>query len=474
MIKQKTIKYNGSERKSGVLMHISSLYDKYGIGTFGQCAFDFADFLKKSRQSLWQILPINPIGKGNSPYSSPSAFAIEPLFIDLTLLKNDGYIDEGDLSALPFRSSKRVNYTQVRQSRKIIFEKVYSKFKNNLPGDFDAFCRDNEYWLNGFAEFMCKNGKDALYHKMLQYFAFKQWNRLKKYANSLGIKIIGDMPIYVSYKSADVFNNPDNFLLDENKIPTVVSGCPPDAFTKDGQLWGNPVYNWKKMKQNNYGWWAERLAHLAKLFDIIRIDHFRGFEDYYAVPFGEKTAVNGKWFKGPSKDFFKSIRAQLPDLNIIAEDLGNLTPAVKGLLEYTGYPGMKILQFAFDSRENSDYLPHNYDKNSVCYTGTHDNNTTLGWIRTADENDILYAKQYFNVKTDKGLLNAMVRGAFASVSNTVIIPVQDILELGSSARMNTPSTVGSKNWSFRADKNAFTEELAQRLSALSSIYKRNE
>lgn len=462
------------KRKSGVLMHISSLYDAYGIGTFGQCAYDFADFLKQSGQSLWQILPLNPIGKGNSPYSSASAFAIEPLFIDLRLLLKDGYLAETDLNSLLFKPGKKTNYTRVRLGRREAFEKVYSNFKSRVPNDFEGFCREHAYWLQDYAQLMSKKERDALYHKMLQYFAFKQWHSLKKYVNSLGIKIIGDMPIYVSAGSADVLYHPQNFLLDEHGQPTVVSGCPPDAFTKEGQLWGSPCYDWKRMKREDYSWWVKRLVHARKLFDIIRIDHFRGFEDYYAVPFGEKTAINGKWYKGPSKDFFRSIQAQLPDLHIIAEDLGNLTEDVKKLLDYTGFPGMKILQFAFDSRENSDYLPHNYTKNSVCYTGTHDNNTTLGWIKSADRRDVSYAKAYFHVKTDKGLLQAMIRGAFASVCDTVIIPAQDILCLGSSARMNTPSTVGSKNWSFQADKDAFTAEKAEYLFSLSKIYKRNE
>lgn len=464
-----------NKRKSGVLMHISSLYDDYGIGTFGRCAYDFADFLKKSGQSLWQILPINPIGKGNSPYSSPSAFAIEPLFIDLRILAADGYIDEQDLAGLSLKSCKKVNYTRVKIGRKAVFNKAYVNFKNNIPCDFEDFCNENYFWLNDYAEFMCEScGNEALYYKMLQYFAFGQWHGLKKYVNSLGIRIIGDVPIYVSAESADVFFNADIFLLDENMKPAAVSGCPPDAFTKEGQLWGNPLYNWRALKQSGYKWWVKRLEHSKRLFDIIRIDHFRGFEAFYAVPCGEKTAVNGRWLKGPSKDFFKSVYSEIPDLNIIAEDLGSLTPNVKALLDYTGCPGMKILQFAFDSRENSDYLPHNYNRNCVCYTGTHDNDTTLGWIKTADKNDVSYAKKYFNVKTDKGLLNAMICGAFASVSSTVIIPAQDILGLESSARMNTPSTISSRNWSFRADKSAFTDEIAQRLKQLSEIYKRNE
>lgn len=462
------------KRKSGLLMHISSLYDEYGIGTFGQCAYDFADFLKMAGQSLWQILPLNPVGRGNSPYSSASAFAIEPLFIDLKLLKEAGFIFETDLAGILLKNGKRVNYTQVRRIRKTVFAAAYQNFKCNVPADFEVFCSENAFWLNDYAEYMSKTGEDILYHKMLQYFAFSQWHALKKYVNSLGIQIIGDMPFYVSLNSADVVFHSENFLLDENVKPIAVAGCPPDDFSKDGQLWGNPVYNWLQMKKDGYSWWVSRLSHAQRLFDIIRIDHFRAFEDYYAVPCGEKTAVNGSWHKGPSKDFFKKIKAQLPDLNIIAEDLGFLTPNVKRLLEYTGYPGMKILQFAFDSRENSDYLPHNYIKNSVCYTGTHDNDTTLGWIRTADKKDVLYAKEYFGVKTDKGLLHAMIRGAFASVCDTAVIPAQDILKLGSCARMNTPATVSSKNWSFRADKNAFTAELAEQLSSFSSIYKRNE
>lgn len=463
-----------NKRKSGVLLHISSLYDDFGIGTFGRCAYDFVDFLHSANQSLWQILPINPIGRGNSPYSSSSAFAIEPLFIDLRLLEKNGFADKNELSIAFDKNCRRVNYARVRRLREVVFKKVYSRFFQNIPSGFEAFCRKNDYWLTDFSEYMSKDGSDALYHKMLQFFAFEQWHCLKEYANSQGVEIIGDIPIYVAAESADVAYNPDVFLLDEKGRPRVLAGCPPDDFAKSGQLWGNPVYNWEKLRQNKYDWWVKRLAHNSKLFDIIRIDHFRGFEDYYAVPFGEKTAENGRWHKGPSKHFFKVINSQLPDLNIIAEDLGNLTENVKKLLDYTGYPGMKILQFAFNSRENSDYLPHNYVRNSVCYTGTHDNNTTLGWIRTADKSDVAYAKDYFGVRTDRGLLNAMIRGAFASVCSTVIIPAQDILGLGAVSRMNTPASVGAKNWSFRVDKNVFTGETAEKLSRLSALYKRNE
>ena len=309
------------------------------------------------------------------------------------------------------------------------------------------------------------------YHKMLQYLFYKQWNNLKDYVNSKRIKIIGDIPIYVAADSADVWASPQNFNLDENYCAQEVAGCPPDKFSEDGQLWGNPLFDWDYMKKDNYSWWIRRIAHNMRLYDIIRIDHFRGFDSYYAVSAKEKTAKSGVWREGPKEEFFNSVREQLGEISIIAEDLGYLTPSVKNLLKSTGFPGMKVLQFAFDSREASDYMPHNYDKNSVVYTGTHDNNTIMGWVKEAPPDDVELAKNYLALSRAEGFNWGMIRGALSSVSSTAIITAQDILSLDGRARMNTPSTIGG-NWMWRAKKGAFTHTLAEKLLEYTKLYQR--
>ncbi len=491
------------KRQCGILMHISSLSSEYGIGTLGEKAYEFADFLKASGQSLWQILPLCPTSFGDSPYQSFSSFAGNPFFIDFDLLRKENLLKKSDYADINWGSHpEKVDYEKVYRGRKIVFDILYRNFVKNIPTEFYEFCEAQDYWLSDFSLFMAekearfgmpwvywnndikkrkpitveaekeKFKAEIQYHKMLQYFFYKQWNELKAYVNSENIKIIGDIPIYVASDSADVWSSPQNFQLDENYNAIEVAGCPPDKFTEDGQLWGNPLFDWEYMKKDNYSWWIKRIAHNMRLYDIIRIDHFRGFDSYYAIPAKEKTAKNGIWREGPKMDFFDSVREQLGSIPIIAEDLGYLTPSVKQLLENTGFPGMKVLQFAFDSREASDYMPHNYNKNSVVYTGTHDNDTVIGWIKAAPEQDVELAKKYLLLSRAEGFNWGMIRAAVSSVSATAVITAQDILSLDGKARMNTPSTIGG-NWVWRAKDGAFTSEIAEKLLDYTKLYQRN-
>ncbi len=481
------------KRASGVLMHISSLPGCFGIGTLGKNAFRFVDYLVSMGQSYWQILPLNPISeKGcNSPYQSCSAFAGNELFIDLEVLCDWGYLKPEDYEGINYGNETKVDYSALYKSRQSAFLKLYKNFCKDIPKDFYEFCKENSAWLQDYALFMaikeqsgdkefylwssgirhkCEKSlkrwekcceKTVLYHKMLQYFFFKQWYALKEYANKNGIKIIGDAPIYVSLDSADVWANPHLFMLNSELLPTVVAGCPPDSFSKNGQLWGNPTYDWEELKKQGYYWWIERIRHCLKLYDVVRIDHFRGFESYYCVPYTAKNAKAGCWQKGPGMDFINALKEELPDAAIIAEDLGFLTESVKELLSTSGFYGMKVLQFAFDSRESNDYLPYKYKENSVVYTGTHDNDTILGWEKYAKKEDVQYAKKYLRTEN---LSEGMMAAALASNSNLCILTMQDILLLGASARMNIPGTKDG-NWQWRC-----TEE---QLSHVSKFLKDN-
>lgn len=483
-------------------MHISSLSSDYGIGTMGKSAYDFVDFLHKAGQSYWQILPICPTGFGDSPYQSFSSFAGNPYFIDLDFLRESGLLKKGDYADLNFgANSEKVDFKKIYTNRYKVFKIAYSNFTRKIPTEFYEFCEKQDFWLTDFALFMAEkdaNGgkpwneweeqikkrrpaaiekdkekfkSEIQFYKMLQYLFYRQWQSLKEYANAKGIEIIGDLPIYVAGDSADVWASPQNFYLNDEFEPIEVAGCPPDGFTENGQLWGNPLYDWDYMKKDNYSWWIRRIAHCMKIYDVLRIDHFRGFDSYYCIDANEKTAKNGVWRKGPGMDFFSSVKEQLGNLNIIAEDLGHLTPSVKELLQQSGFPGMKVLQFAFDSRENSDYLPHNYNKNCIVYTGTHDNDTLLGWFRNAPEKDTEYAKEYLAINEEEGCCWGMLRGAWASVGNTVIVTAQDILGLDEKSRMNTPSTLGG-NWQWRAKKDAFSDELAEKIKNYTKLYNR--
>ena len=447
------------------------------------------------------MLPLGPTGYGDSPYQSFSTFAGNPYFIDFELLVGQDFLQKKDYENISWGSDEtQVDYGLLYEQRHKLFSIIQKNFEKNTPADFESFCKENAFWLDNYSLFMAikdaHNGVSFLewekeiinreeqslkkwtekcsdrinYYKILQYLFFAQWNNLKKYANDNGIKIIGDIPIYVAADSADVWSNPEQFMLDENHVPIEVAGCPPDGFSADGQLWGNPVYNWDYMKKDNYSWWKKRLEMSLKNYDVLRIDHFRGFDSYYCIPFGDTTAKNGVWKKGPGTALFEEIKKCYGELPIIAEDLGFLTDSVRQMLKDVGYPGMKVLQFAFDSRENSDYLPHSYSKNSVVYTGTHDNDTVIGWTSSAPAEDYSNAKKYLRTN-DKNFPTEMMLAAIESVSNTCILCMQDLIGLDGSARMNTPSTVGN-NWKWRATQNQITENISEFLSYYTKLYNR--
>ncbi|MDO4742820.1 MAG: 4-alpha-glucanotransferase [bacterium] len=487
---------------SGILLHISSLPSKYGIGTLGKEAYKFVDFLCKSGQKYWQVLPLGPTGFGDSPYQSFSCFAGNEYFIDLDTLCDEGLLSETDLHELEPHCNDFVDYGWVYDTRFKILEKAYNNFKNRIPDDYISFCDQNRHWLDDYAAFMAfKNhfeGKawscwetaikfrnkyafnklkselhDKIeFFKVVQYLFYKQWFSLKRYANFNGIQIIGDLPIYAAFDSADVWANPTQFLLDDNLMPQSVAGCPPDCFSEDGQVWGNPLYDWKHMKNDRYCWWITRMKHSCELFDIIRIDHFRGFDEYYSIPFGDTTAANGRWESGPGMDLFDEINRRL-NPKIIAEDLGIITQSVRQLLQSTGFPGMKVLQFAFESDQNNPYLPHNYPENCVAYTGTHDNDTILGWFDSAQPEQALFAIQYLGLTKQEGYNWGMMRAVWNSPADTVIVTMQDLLSLTNEARMNLPSTLGD-NWKWRMTADQISPSLANKLNTLMRRYNRIE
>lgn len=489
-------------RTSGVLMHISSLPGDTGIGTLGIEAYRFVDFLKQSGQTYWQVLPLCPTSFGDSPYQSFSTFAGNPYFIDFDLLCSDGLLNKSDYSKINWGTNiEKVDYSKLYKNRFIVLENAYMNFDLN-DADYKNFCNENLFWLDDFALYMALknscNGKswsewpydlktrkttaiqeakeklkdEIEFQKFIQYLFFKQWKNLKNYANENGIKIIGDIPIYVAADSADVWANPKQFLLDRDSNPIEVAGCPPDAFTADGQLWGNPLYDWEYMKKDDYSWWKERIKHQYSLCDVVRIDHFRGFESYYCIPAGAKTAKIGEWRKGPGIEFFREIERDLGKMNIIAEDLGFLTPAVKKMLKQSKYPGMKVLQFAFDTDEDNDYTLHNFTKNSVAYTGTHDNDTIMGYMtKTAPRKTRKRAKEYLRLTRKEGYNWGMMKAIWSSNSDTAIVTMQDLLGLGNEARMNFPSTV-KNNWQWRAKPDYLSDELANKIKYYTELYKR--
>ena len=489
-------------RTSGVLMPISSLPSPYGIGTMGKAARKFVDFLKKGGQKYWQILPICPTSYGDSPYQSFSSFAGNPYFIDLEMLCKDKLLTRKECESFDWgKSEQYIDYGIMYVSRYALLRKVYNRFVKEIPQDYRDFCDREKEWLDEYALFMAlkdmnggvawsewpsqykhrhwdaleavrrQNADDINFYKMLQYLFFKQWNELKAYANENGIQIIGDVPIYVSGDSADVWANPDQFYLDEERNPIDVAGCPPDAFSEDGQLWGNPLFRWDAMKADGYSWWTKRISAMAKLYDIVRIDHFRGFDSYYAIPADAPTAKIGEWRQGPGMDLFNALEQKLGKLPIIVEDLGFLTPSVHQLLKDSGFPGMKVIQFAFDSREGSDYLPHNYPTHCVVYSGTHDNDTSEGWMKNAPKESVKFAKEYLNLTKEEGYSWGMMRGAWSSVADMAIVPIQDLLGLGTQARINTPSTLGN-NWKWRATADQINNKLAARLYKYTEMYGR--
>lgn len=489
----------------GILLHISSLPGKYGIGTMGKNAYRFVDFLKESGQEYWQILPIGPTGYGDSPYQCYSAYAGNPLLIDLDMLIEDGLInsDDHDLQVLE-QKHNFADYAQLYSFKNVILHKASAKFFSTADmaqlASFKRFCAENNFWLEDYALFMSLKylfrqvmwtewdddirlrkteavekyteelAEDIRCWKFIQYKFFEQYSALKQYANKNGIKIYGDMPIYVSMDSSDIWANPDLFMLDEDRRPTKVAGCPPDDFSPTGQLWGNPLYNWDKMDEDGYAWWISRVDYSGNLFDLTRIDHFRGFESFYAIPAEDKTAENGEWLKGPSMKLFNAIKAALGEVKLVAEDLGFLTDEVKAMLKEAGYPGMNVLEFAFYGKEDSNYLPHNYVRNSVTYIGTHDNDTALGWFDSLEKKDRKFAKKYMGLNKKEGVCGGLIRTAFASVSDLVVIQMQDYLELGSEARMNIPSTIGGGNWAWRMSENDLTPELSKRIRKYAETY----
>lgn len=491
-------------RRSGMLLPIASLPSKYGIGSFSKEAYDFIDILEESGQSLWQILPIGPTGYGDSPYQSFSTFAGNPYFIDLDELVEEGLLSEEECNSYDWGSNNEyIDYEKIYLSRFKILRKAYERSNISKNKIFKEYCEINKWWLHDYALYMSikdsfgskswiewdddirsrkeeaiskyeeKLKDDIIFYKYQQYLFTKQWSKLKAYANKKGISIIGDIPIYVALDSSDTWANPELFQLDKDCMPTAVAGCPPDSFSKTGQLWGNPLYYWEYHKYTDYEWWIKRIEYSFKLYDIVRIDHFRGFDEYYSIPYGEKTAINGAWKKGPGLDLFKYIKEKLGDVEIIAEDLGFLTESVKQLLKDTGYPGMKIIQFAFDSREESDYLPHNYDKNCIVYTGTHDNSTIKGWYEEISLQDKRMCVNYMNNKyTRENIIHwDFICLAMRSVANTCIIPVQDYLGLGNEARINVPSTLGD-NWKWRMKSDSFSKNLIKKIKMLTKLYGR--
>lgn len=488
-------------RKSGILMHISSLPGPYGIGSLGKSAYEFVDFLAQAGQSYWQLLPLCPTGYGDSPYQSFSTFAGNPYLIDLDSLIAEGLLKKEEVEAICWGVAQcRVDYKSLYLNRGKLFSLACSRFVPDAS--FDAFIRENAWWLEDYALFMALKetlrgkpwqewspdlmmrdartlekvrqelSQQIRCHQFMQYLFFRQWDALHSYAGEKGIRVIGDVPIYVPLDSADVWANQNLFQLDSNRRPTALAGCPPDSFSADGQLWGNPLYDWEKMKQNGYGWWLLRLGSAARMYDVIRFDHFRGFESYWSIPAEEDTAINGVWVKGPGEDFIRAVQKAFPDTEFIAEDLGFVTPQVRQLQEFSGYPGMKVIQFAFDSREAGDYSPHNYPVNSVCYSGTHDNPTMLQWFSEANPADVRRAERYFGLNREEGYVWGMLRGCMQSVSKLCVVQMQDYLELDGAARMNVPGTLSADNWSWRAKPGYLTKDLVKRIYDMTKRYGR--
>ena len=488
-------------RCCGVLLPVFSIPSPYGIGTMGKAAYNWIDFLHQAGQQLWQVLPIGPTSYGDSPYQSFSAFAGNPYFIDLEMLCEIGLLKRDECVSLNGLGYDIViDYEKQYRFRYDILRKAFGRFHDHKR--LQDFCAEHE-WAKDYALFMAikdeqmgapwtqwplplrtRNGKalakkrkelheEVDYYIFLQMIFFEQWKQLSKYAKEQGVSIIGDIPIYVAMDSADTWANPDLFQLDAQCRPTAVAGCPPDAFTADGQLWGNPLYRWDVMARDGYRWWLDRIRASLELFDAVRIDHFRGFESYYAIPYGEVTAKNGKWVKGPGKGLIAAIKQSFPNVQIIAEDLGFLTQEVKELLSYSGFPGMKIIQFAFDSREKSDYIPFKYSRNCVVYTGTHDNETTLGWIESVSAESLQYAKSYLMCEdADKDrCVDLLITLALSSAADWAVIPIQDWLHLGREARINTPATIG-ENWRWRMKPDVCDAALAHKMRDKAVVYER--
>ena len=487
-------------RASGILLHISSLPSEYGIGTLGKEAYNFINFLRQSGQKFWQILPLGPT-EGNSPYQPVCCFGGNYYFIDPDILAAKGLLTGRELSEAKFESD-RVNYSHIRQSKKKLFWKAFERFAQNAPDDFENFCAHNSYWLEDFSAFSAlrdrfglewrrwprplafhetetiknfclENEKVVNFYKFLQYEFSGQWHELKNYANTKGIKIIGDMPIYPSDDGSDIWARPQLFDINSDLSLKSVAGVPPDAFSREGQLWGNPVYNWTAHRRDGYGWWKNRIRYAMDMYDAVRLDHFRGFESYWSIPAAAPTARQGSWKQGPGKDLFRRIFRGDDDFKIIAEDLGIITPQVRRLLKTTGFPGMKVLQFAFNPWENSDYLPHNIGENSVVYTGTHDNPTINRWWERQSPEHKKFFLDYGAWEDDKNIPDKMITLAFISRAKLAVVPMQDWLGLGEEGIMNIPSTIEG-NWEWRMKKEARTDRLARRIKRKTELYGRRK
>lgn len=490
-------------RQSGILLHMSSLPSPYGIGTLGKAAYRFMDFLKKAGQSCWQMLPINPTGYGDSPYQALSTFAGNPYLIDLERLVEEGLLQPEEILDKEWgENPARVDFSFLYQQRLPLLYKAFLRFDRQKNPEYENFIQEQKWWLEDFALFMALKKEhdqapwtewedgvrlrkpDAIkacrkrlneqmeFHFFLQYTFYRQWESLHRYAGEQGISLIGDVPIYVPMDSADVWVAPDHFQLDANRMPVIIAGCPPDAFSAVGQRWGNPIYDWKRMEQDGFDWWISRLRVAAHFFDTVRIDHFRGIESYWAIPAEEETAVKGEWRKGPGMNLIRAIHKSLPHAHFIAEDLGFLTPEVIQMQKESGFPGMKVLQFAFDSREAGNYLPFTYTRNSVCYTGTHDNETLLQWQQMISKENLQYAMDYLQLQDESRIPEAMICCGMASVSDLFVAQMQDYLGLGAEARMNKPSTLNSQNWTWRVLEEQFTDELAEEICRLTKLYGR--
>ena len=490
------------DRASGILLPISALPSPYGIGTLGKAAYAFADFLHAAGQKYWQLLPLGPTSYGDSPYQSFSTFAGNPYFIDLDLLAEEGFLDKEDLAAADWGNDPRyVDYGKIYEVRFDVLRRAFLRGRERDREAVERFQAENP-WLKNYALYMAVKAhfgmkswlewpdeairvrapeavaryekelaEDVAFYTYLQYLFFKQWGELREYIHSLGIRIIGDLPIYVAMDSADVWAEPEFFQLGEGNIPTEVSGVPPDYFSADGQLWGNPLYDYDRMRQDGFGWWIRRVEGASRLFDVIRIDHFRGLESYWAVPYGAETAREGRWRKGPGMDLVGVLTQWFHGLDIIAEDLGFLTPEVHQLLRDSGLPGMKVLEFAFDAREPSNYLPHTYERNCVCYVGTHDNETVMQWREQADRADVTFARKYLGLNEAEGFHWGMIRGGMSSVADTFVAQMQDYLGLGAEGRMNTPGTLGN-NWRWRLLPGEASPALARKIRRYAHMYGR--
>ncbi len=494
-------------RSAGILLSVTSLPGRYGIGCFSKSAYDFVDWLREAGQTCWQILPLGPTSYGDSPYQSFSTFAGNPYFISLEELTEEGVLTKKECQSADFgKRADDIDYEKIYKNRYPLLHKAYERSRISEDPDYVCFVEENRWWLADYALFMAVKERfggapwtewaedirlrrdyamdyyrrelyfDIEFQQYLQYKFFSQWKKLKAYANEKGIQIIGDIPIYVAMDSADAWAHPELFQLDERNMPAAVAGCPPDGFSATGQLWGNPLYRWEYHKSTGYDWWMSRMWFCFQMYDVVRIDHFRGFDEYYSIPYGEETAVNGHWEKGPGIDLFRCMEQRLGKHQVIAEDLGYVTDSVRKMVQESGFPGMKVLEFAFDSRDSgsaSDYLPHNYAENSAAYTGTHDNETIAGWFRSITDEERQMARDYLcdQHTPAEELYKSFIALVMRSRSDLCIIPMQDYLGLDNQSRMNQPSTLG-KNWKWRLVKGELSDELKEEILAITRRYGR--